>query len=268
MKYKLIAIDLDGTFLNENNNISKANIDAIKKVVNQGIKVVIATGRDKKGIMPFLDFLDFNNHFILYNGSMIYDSEIDDYTESHYLAFTEAEKIFNFGVSLNTNVVVWADEKHYTNSRESEIIRYYEKLNNEDFIEINSLKEIKNLKIQRVLYSEKAERMLEIFKELENHDFEESRFELSFAEAIEFYNKNCSKGKSVLKYAQLHGIKPEEIIAIGDSMNDLSMIKAAGLGVAMGNASDLVKSEADFVTKSNSEDGVAYVIEKFVLDNK
>ncbi len=268
MKYKLVAIDLDGTLLNENSIISKANIEAVKSAVKQGVKFVVATGRDKKGIKPFMELLDFNNHFILYNGSMIYDSEVDNYIERYDMNFSEAEKIYNYGVEINATVVVWADEKHYTNSRDSKIIQYYENLNKEDFIELKSLKDIEHLKIQKVLYSDNADRMLEIFNELGNQVFDECKFELSFAEAIEFYSKECSKGKSVLKYAELHGIKAEEIIAIGDSMNDLSMINVAGLGVAMGNATDLVKSKADFVTKSNTEDGVAYAIEKFILNNE
>ncbi len=267
MKYKLIAVDLDGTFLNEKHTVSRANIEAVKKAIEHGIKVVVATGRDKKGIKPFMDFFDFNNHFILNNGSIIYDSSIDDYVERSDLSFTEAERIYNFGVDLDTLVVVWADEKHYTNSRDSDIIRYYEKLNNENFIEIKSLKEIEHMKIQKVLYSDKPSRMLEIVKELEKRAFEESQFDQSFAEAIEFFNKDCSKGNSVLKYAESQGIKAEEIIAIGDSMNDLSMIKMAGLGIAMGNATELIKSEADYVTKSNIEDGVAYAIEKFILND-
>ncbi len=265
MKYKLVAIDMDGTFLNENHTVSKKNIDAVKKAIEKGVKVVVATGRDKKGIQPLMQYLDFNNHFILYNGSMIYDSKLDDYIERYDMTFTEAEKIFNYGVDLNTTVVVWAEEKHYTNSRESEILKYYEKLNQEEFAVIKSLKEIEHLRIQKVLFSDNAERMLEIFKELDNRVFDECQYEQSFAEAIEFYNKSCSKGNSVLKYAESLGIAPEEIIAIGDSMNDLSMIRMAGLGIAMGNATDAIKSEADFVTKSNTEDGVAFAIEEFIL---
>ncbi len=268
MNYRLVAIDMDGTFLNENHIVSNANIEAVKRAIEQGVKVVVATGRDKKGIKPLMEYINFNNHFILYNGSMIYDSNVDEYIERYDMDYSEAEKVYNHGVELNTTVVVWADDLHYTNSRDSDIIRYYEKLNNEEFIEINSLKDIKHLKIQKVLYSDNADRMLEVLKDLENHVFEGCQYELSFPLAIEFYNKNCSKGSSVKKYAKTLGIEPEEIIAIGDSMNDLSMIKMAGLGVAMGNASDLIKAEADFVTKTNSEDGVAYVIEKFILNNK
>ncbi len=267
MKYRLIAIDMDGTFLNEKHTVSQANIEAVKKAIDLGVKVVVATGRDKNGIKPLMEYLDFNNHFILYNGSMIYDSNIDEYIERYDLTFLEAEKVYNHGVELNTTVVVWADDKHYTNSRNSEIIRYYEKLNNEEFIELKNIKDIEHLKIQKVLYSDKAERMLEILKDLENHVFDGCQYEQSFAEAIEFYNKDCSKGNSVLKYAKSLAIDPKEIMAIGDSMNDLSMIRMAGLGVAMGNANESIKVEADFVTKSNTEDGVAYAINKFILNN-
>ena len=84
---------------------------------------------------------------------------------------------------------------------------------------------------------------------------------------IEINEQHAQKGLALLDYAKLKGIKPEEIAAIGDNLHDESMIRAAGTGVAMGNAIPAIKKIAQVVTKRNNEDGVAYILNKFIADN-
>ena len=85
---------------------------------------------------------------------------------------------------------------------------------------------------------------------------------------LEATDKNASKGTALLKVAEMYGIKPQEVIAIGDSENDISMIRNAGLGIAVANAKERIKKEADFVTLSNNESGVAYAINKFIFNEQ
>jgi len=108
-----------------------------------------------------------------------------------------------------------------------------------------------------------SERILAAKKEL--RQFEDLEVVSSFKDNFEVMCKGVSKGRGVEVLANMYGFKREEVICIGDNENDLSMIRYAGLGIAMGNAEEEVKSEADFITRSNDEDGVAYAIDKFIL---
>jgi Cof subfamily protein (haloacid dehalogenase superfamily) len=130
----------------------------------------------------------------------------------------------------------------------------------------NMLKFYNTQPISKMLMIEKHEKytmfMQRLIKELGQY----INATFSLPDFLEIYNINVNKGIIVHKVAEYYGIKREEVIAIGDGENDISMIEYAGLGVAMGNAMDSVKNDANLITKSYAEDGVAHVIEKYILN--
>jgi len=121
--------------------------------------------------------------------------------------------------------------------------------------------------ILKLVLEEEKEILDKITPQIPKELFEKYTVIRSLDFMIEFMNKNCNKATGLEKLAQRLGISREEIMAIGDADNDKEMLEYAGLGVAMGNAKDEIKQLADYVTKSNEDDGVAYVIDKFILNS-
>ncbi len=265
MKYKLIAIDMDGTFLNSNHEISDRNTNAVLEAMEQGVKVVISTGRGPKTLDDHKEKLKFDTPFIVYNGAGVKYLDKEEYILRFDLEYDIAEKIYNYGNSLETTVLLWVDDILYAN-KDSEFCDFYKKHTSVEFNIIDTFEQFKGAGIQKIMFINEAETIQNIYDEVVKQGFNETNFTISIPTFLEFYNKETSKGQAVLNYAKQFDIKAEEIIAIGDGMNDLSMINMAGLGVAMGNASEIVKEQADYITTTNDDYGVARVIEKFVLE--
>ncbi len=264
MDYKLIAIDMDGTFLDKNHKISKENLEAVKKVISKGKEVIIATGRSGVSLNDYKDHFDFNTPFIVYNGSAMKYLNKYDYIQRNDLEFEIAKKVVEKGVSLNTGVLIWADDELYLIGSEEKAINYTFN-SGTNFIKIDNIEKLKYKGIHKVMFSDTKERIREIYNIFQKEEFKSSNYTISVPKILEFFNLKSSKGQTVLNYAKSLGIKQEEIICIGDGMNDISMIKMAGLGIAMDNACQELKEVADYITKSNEENGVAYAIEKFML---
>jgi hypothetical protein len=131
----------------------------------------------------------------------------------------------------------------------------------------NDVRELIGQGINKMLWYDEIERINAFEKEMQNKLGASVNFHTSQPIYLEFVDINASKAIALEKMGEYYGIKREEMIAVGDGFNDLSMIEYAGLGVAMDNAPDGVKRASDFVTLSNEDDGVAYVIEKFIFDN-
>ncbi len=266
MEYKLIAIDMDGTMLNSNHEVSQKNVEVVKSAIERGVNVVISTGRSSVALKKYVTQFDFKSPFIVYNGAGMKYLDTSEYITRADLEFEVAKSVCAKGLELGTAVLVWADDELYVKGTK-EGIRFYSFHAGTSFIEIEDFDLLKDKGIHKVMYSDSPENIRKLYDIYVDDGYDASNFSVSVPQILEFYNKNASKGDAVLNYAKSLGIKQEEIICIGDGMNDISMIEMAGLGVAMDNACDELKSIANFVTKSNDEDGVAYVIEKFVLNN-
>ncbi len=265
MDYKLVAIDMDGTMLKNDHSISKKNVDIVKEAIEQGVNVVISTGRSSVALKKYVEQFGFKSPFIVYNGAGIKYLDTTEYLSRTDLDFGTAKEVCTRGLELGTTVLTWADDKLYVKGTE-EGIKFYAFHTGTKFIEIDDFDILKDKGIHKVMFSDSPENIRKLYDTFVEDGFNSSNFTVSVPQILEFYNKNASKGDAVLNYAKSLGIKQEEIICIGDGMNDITMIKMAGLGVAMGNACEELKAVANFVTKTNDEDGVAFAIEKFVLN--
>lgn len=144
----------------------------------------------------------------------------------------------------------------------------YSELSGTPPIKYENIEELIGKGINKILWYDEVERINEFQKELQGKLSSTVNFHTSQPFFLEFVDVNASKAIALEKLGEYYGIKREEMIAIGDGFNDLSMIEYAGLGVAMENAPSEIKEAADFVTLSNEDDGVAYVIEKFILSGQ
>lgn len=281
MSYKLICIDMDGTLLNNNHEISERNKKAIKEATKRGIKVAVTTGRLFASAKYYADIIGVKTPIISCNGAFIREREADSIIYESLLSLDQLKRIYEvinkYEISMvyfNTSNTVICEKivpKNHgykiMNERMGDLDEKVVFVEEIDFKDAFKLYENKILKA--ICIENKEEKLKDLFKAKEELKKYDDLYVVSSSKSnFEVMNKGTSKGKAVEVLANKLNIKREEVMAIGDSENDLSMIEFSGLGVAMGNSEEFLKSRADYITDINEEDGVAKAIEKFILNYK
>ena len=263
LMYKLIAADIDGTLLDSARVLRPATENAIRRAREAGVLFTLSTGRPIQGIRKFRHLLSPDVPVITYNGSMVLTADTGRIILSDRLPEDAARTVWREGCARGTTVVAWADNRLYCN-RVSEIVLDYRTLTMETPNEIADFEPIAG-HVTKMIWLDDAETVVRYRAELGTSLGDGVRFTTSNPRYLEFMNSRVSKSAALRAVADALGFAREEIIAIGDGLNDLDMIEAAGMGVAMGNAHPRVLAAADFVTKTNDEDGLAYMIEELIL---
>ncbi len=269
MRYRLIAVDLDGTLLDHNLRISPRNKRALKEAAKRGVMVTVATGRMYRTSIPYVRELELNTDWpmINYHGALI--------------KTTESKKVLHYqpvDLDLAVDIAAYAEaERYHVNAfigdclyieAENEFSRYYQSIAD---VELEAVGKLSHYLKQRgeapakltiINWHEQLNRIEAFLKERYGDKIAAMQ---SLPYFLEITDRRATKGQALHWLAHRLGILPEEIVAFGDSYNDLDMIKYAGLGVAMANARPEVSRAADLVTDSNDQDGVARVIEEYIL---
>lgn len=265
--YKLIAMDLDGTLLNNESRISARSKECILKLKEKGKKIVLSTGRPLQGILSFIEELklyDENDFVVMYNGAIVQNTKGDKILYDMPLSLDAYKELYE--LSKEFDVHVHALTKSDVHTPQYNPYTEVESVKNDIPVIEGPVDEVSDqAKIVKVMFVDDPQKLDYISSHLPEWVKEKYSILRSTPIFLEFLNKDANKGIGVSVVAKEFGIKPEEVICIGDAGNDIDMIKYAGLGVAMGNATDDVKAAADYITLPNTEDGVAYVIEKFML---
>jgi len=269
MTIKLIAIDIDGTLLNEKNELAPATIAAVKAASAQGIKVVLCTGRPLTGVQPYLDAMDIagdDQYAITFNGSVA-QTVAGKVLTNHSLTYDDFIDLEALSRKLQSHFQIETPDYIYTANKNISAYTIAESYLVRMLIRYREVGETpRDLTISKAMFVDDPavitrvkDNMPESFKQ---------RFSVvqSAPYFIEVMNSHASKGGTLGELAAQLGITADEVMTLGDQGNDLTMIEYAGLGVAMGNAIDEVKEAAQVMTLSNVEDGVAAAIHKYVLD--
>lgn len=266
--YKLVAIDLDDTLLNNEGIISEKNKEAIQRAENAGVKVVIVSGRSYASTKQLIKELALPNLTVSLNGAYIQDPADDRLVASFPIDQSITQELIEDIEPFDVHINYYHGEKVFC-QRQSEQALFYSQMNNIQIDYIDSLAELsKTVQAGKLLMSDDREKLKQIRDLLQEKYGDQLNIVFSKPFFLEATDKNASKGTALLKVAEMYGITPQEIIAIGDSENDISMIRNAGLGITVANAKENIKKEADFVTLSNNESGVAYAINKFIFNEK
>jgi len=274
MKYRMLAMDMDGTLLTNDKKISTKTKDALKRAADMGVKLVVCTGRIFASARTYGEILGVDTPIIASNGAYIREKDRDEVIYIKPLGEENARKIVEISrgsqsFHLFTCDTVFTEKLVYSALNYS---RWNEELPEDRQVKISIIKadqwdevieKYKDTILKAIFYNECAEDLAALRKELSRLDVEIAS---AASSSFEVMHKGVSKGNAVKTLGEYLKIPREEIICIGDNENDISMIKYAGLGIAMGNATEEAKKAADFVTLSNEEDGVAYAIEKFILE--
>lgn len=274
MKYKLICMDMDGTLLNDKKQVSERAIRAINKAHDIGVKVVIATGRIFVSAEFYGDIIGVKAPIIASNGAYIREKDCDRaiYEEGlgkeNYLMIVQLLKKYHIVPHFYTEDTIYTEEiihssLTYKNANKTLPLNRQVKIVVVD--DWNKLFQEENPRIIKAMAVGTNEEKIKAAK-AEFINLDKFQVVSSYKNCFEVMAKTTSKGNALKKICDYYGIHRNEIISIGDNENDISMIKFAGLGVAMGNAEAEVKDIADYVTATNEEDGVAKVIEKFVIE--
>lgn len=271
-KYRLLAVDLDGTLLNSEEEISGTNLNAISQAKEAGVIVVITTGRSASSAMGFIQKLNSSDPCITYNGAVITNGE-------------EILRTLTLDEGLVEELLLALRElKQHPILYTADDLRHYEDLGDQaaNFFKFSRGFEDKIVRVPGLLQHRWKEIIrVSIFTGESVTAMLDREFSRRFGARVkttrtyfpgwdfwiyEILNHHSTKSDGLSYLCNIYGIAREEVIAIGDNMNDLDMLAWAGLGVAMRNALPGVLERADYVTsKSNDEDGVAEVIEKFIL---
>lgn len=269
MKYKLLVLDVDGTLLNDEREISKRTLAALLKVQQMGVRIVLASGRPTYGLMPLAKTLELGNYggFILsYNGCRIIRAQngeilFERRINPEMLPYPEKKARKN-GFAIFT----YHDDTLITDSPDNEYIKNEALLNNLKIIKEDEFSTaIDFAPCKCMLVSDKEEALIGLEQHWEKRlagTLDAFRSEPYFLEVVAC---GVDKANTLGRLLEHLGIKREEVIAIGDGVCDVTMLQLAGMGVAMGHSQDSVKICADYVTASNKEDGVALAVEKLIL---
>lgn len=271
--YKMLAIDLDGTLLNSDKEISEENEKCIKLAIKKGIKVVICSGRIYPGAKIFADQLSVVEPLIVCNGAVIKDVKTGEEYFSNMLSKEDCYRIIDILHSEDIYFHTYVDDVMYAEKLDYAALYYMIKskdLRSDFRIDVKVVESVKDI-IEKssvspakiVVMSSQLEalaRARQLVEDIKSIEVVSSNFD-----NFEVINRGVSKGRALEIISRRLNIRREEIFAIGDNENDYSMLEYAGFSVAMGNAEESIRNICDFVTLSNDENGVAYAIKKFVL---
>lgn len=242
--YKIIALDMDGTLLSSNHQISEGNRRAIEEARNHGVHVILSTGRSFMTSKEYMESLALDSYHITVNGSEIWHTS-GELIERQMLHGQHIETMWKLKEQHNTTFWAVSTEKVWRGE-------FPENIHEHEWLKFGY--DVPNQEIR-----EQIEKELQAHSELEVTN--------SSPKNLEINAMGVSKAKALATVCERLGLTMANVLAMGDSLNDLAMIEEAGCGVAMGNAQEIVKEAADWVTGTNDEDGVAQAIRKFVLDN-
>ncbi|API93424.1 MULTISPECIES: Cof-type HAD-IIB family hydrolase [Bacillota] len=239
---KLIALDMDGTLLTMDHEVTPLTRQAISDAMDKGIHVVLSTGRWLKSCYPYAESLGLQSYLVTVNGGQIWTKD-KELVEQHLFDSKKIEQMYHIATELGLTTWMITTEQVYRNELPDNVHEL-------DWLKFGC----------------------------ESHDpviLEKMIKELSYIEGLEMTNslptnmevnpEGVNKARALEKVCKKLGITMDEVMAVGDSLNDIKMIQQAGIGVAMGNAQEAVKKAADYITDFNNEDGVGKAIQRFAL---
>ena len=269
MAYKLLALDLDGTLTNERKEITPRTYDALMAAQRAGVKVVLASGRPTYGIAPLAEQLhlaDHDGYVLAINGGCVTSWASRQVVYQQNLPPRYVPVLHDAARSHGFHILTYQGEGIAATSVTDQYVLHEAFINKMPVFDYSGdfLTRLE-YPIHKCLIVGDPDPLALLERELQDSLRDEVSIYRSAGFFLECVPLGIDKAASLGRLCQQLGILPSEVIACGDGWNDLSMLQFAGLGVAMANAAPELKAIADFVTLSNEEDGVAHVIERYIL---
>ncbi len=269
MKYKLLVLDVDGTLLNNEREITKRTLSTLLKVQQTGVRIILASGRPTYGLMPVAKALElglYGGYIVSYNGCQIIKAESGELLYERRINPEMLPYLEKKARKNHFAIFTYHDDTILTDSPDNEHIQAEAQLNNLKIIHESEFSTAIDFAPSKcMLVSDDYEALTELeelWKRRLNGSLEVFRSEPYFLEVVPC---GINKANTLAALLQKLGVSRDEVIAIGDGVCDVDMLQLAGLGIAMGHSEDSVKICADYITASNEEDGVAQAVEKIIL---
>ncbi|YCA45360.1 Cof-type HAD-IIB family hydrolase [Bacillus sp. JZ8] len=267
MAYKMIVLDLDDTLLRDDHTISPLTKKALMDAQESGVKVVLASGRPTYAMLDIAKELHLDEYgsFILsFNGAKIINYKTKEELFSSTLSPETVHGLYDLSSKEDVCIHTYVGDTIVT-PKNNEFTEIEGHITGLPINEVSNFKEAITTPVVKVLMVDNPEKLASVEKKLQrelNGILSVMRSKPYF---LEFTEAGVTKGTSLSQLIKKLGIEREEVIAFGDSYNDLAMLEFAGLGVAMGNAPDDIKEKANYVTDTNMNDGIPKALEKFIL---
>ena len=266
-RYQLIVSDFDGTLRRSQGGISEENRRAISEYTEQGGIFAICTGRMISSILPYARELGLRGPIVAYQGAVVQDTESGNLLLDGRIPRGKAAEICDFLENENLHVHVYDGDRFFVNKKD-EFLQWYERacaVCGEYVQSCADLLREKDISPHKIIVMCSAFDRNSVYDQLSVRFGNEFYVTSSHDNLVEIVPFGINKGEALKFLAKYYRLPIENTIAIGDNYNDLPMIRAAGLGVAVANAEQALRDTADFITSSCDENGVGYVIRKFGL---
>lgn len=265
MKYKLVVSDLDGTLLGNDGNVSAGTKELIQSYQRQGGIFTVATGRMEDAVKPHLNRLNVAGPAILYNGAKIIDMDQNHIIFEAFLEYEVAKEALKLLRDYEWDVLLYQNGKIYIKEMTQGIVKHLEKEDVQCEV-VGDLNDFLQSAPTKILIIGDNGKFSFFSRELQKRMGRKVNFTQSEETYLEILPEGASKGAALKTLADALKISIEDVIAIGDHLNDLSMIQVAGLGIAMENAHPQLKNNAGYITVSNEAEGVREVLYRVLND--
>lgn len=269
MNYKLIAMDLDGTLVNNDKVITPRTRDALMDAQKQGVRLALASARPSPGLHKERDALRMQEHggiLISYNGGRIVSAETGSVLFESTMTLEQAKWALKKLEGMPVVPIIDDGERFYVTDHTAFMVEYECWNNGMEWTEVDNLSEFLTFAPVKILLAIQPELLPDVQAQIAAFLPDELSVVQTAAFYLEIIPRRINKGQGIIDVCRALNISPAEVIAFGDAANDIPMLRAAGMGVAMGNAAESVKAEADCVTLSCNDDGIAAVIEPMLKE--
>ncbi len=260
--YSLLALDVDGTLLNDDHEITDVTRQALKALGSKGIELVLCTGRGPSNTLPLLEGLGQEGYVITHNGAATVRSK--DRSIIHQFTFQrqDVQSLIEFCRAESIHFDINTVFDLYIETVTDDVAEMYEKFEIVP-IRLKSLNDLEEAFVKFTMFGsmEQMDRIQSMWEELGCS----LRMIRSGDQFIDVMHKEANKGNALRRFAEQKGLAPEAIIAMGNYYNDIEMLEYAGLGIAMDNSPEAVKAKADTVTASNNENGVYTALKQYIF---
>lgn len=265
--YKLIAMDLDGTLNNDEKRITEKTLHALLTAQKRGVRLALASARPSPGLYKERDILQMaENGGILmsYNGGRIVEAGTGKVLYETAMDIEVTRSVLRFLEKLPVTTILDDGIKFYVTDPDGYKVQYECWNNQMECTQVDNLGEFLSFSPVKMLMSVQPAQLPAVQERIAAFLPESLTVVQTAPFYLEIIPKTINKGQGIRDICKVLGLDTQEVIAFGDAANDIPMLKAAGMGVAMGNAQKPVKDAADFVTLSNNHDGIAFALERFL----
>ena len=267
MDYQILVLDLDGTLTNSKKEITEPTKQALIDIQEKGKKVVLASGRPTPGILPLakeLHLEKYGSYILSFNGAKIIDCRSKELLYNRTIPPEVIRPIYEMLKCYNMDLLTYTDTHILSSMRTNQFTELESRINQMPIVQTNDFLSEIAFPINKLLGTGDKATIAKALETVKSHFHSRLNIYLSEPFFLEIMPQRIDKAHSLQKLLNSIGLTADSMICCGDGYNDLTMIEYAGLGVAMENAQPLVKESADYITKSNDEDGVLHVINEFM----